>query len=201
MKKLEARFGTKELTETAKVEFQQASQNADESLEDWSDRVMSLALTAFRELPDSYRKQEAISKFCQGCFDKEAGKHACFERPKNIQAALNAIKHFQYISQAVDSKKSRRSKDEYTVNAVSFATEAKVEAMIAKAIDNLANRLQRMDKDKPPKAVTQNDMPPTVATGKCYFCQLPGHMKRDCRQYKKWRAKKDAETAAKSALN
>ena len=37
MRKLEARFGTKELTETSKAKFRQASQRPDESLDDWAD--------------------------------------------------------------------------------------------------------------------------------------------------------------------
>ncbi|KAH3720069.1 hypothetical protein DPMN_062962 [Dreissena polymorpha] len=47
MRKMEARFGAKELSETARVKFQQATQNAGESLEDWADRVLTLAIPAF----------------------------------------------------------------------------------------------------------------------------------------------------------
>ena len=105
MKKLENRFGSKEITETARAKFQQASQQADETLEDWADRVLTLATPAFKHLPVSHRLKETISKFCQGCTDKEAAKHACFEHPKSMQAALNAVKHHQYMSQAVEGKK------------------------------------------------------------------------------------------------
>ena len=89
-----------ELTETSKAKFKQSSQRSDESLEDWADRVMTLATPSFVDLPDDHLKQEPIAKFYQGCCDKEA-KHACFEHPSALEEALNFVKHHQYISKAV----------------------------------------------------------------------------------------------------
>ena len=147
MKKLENRFGSKEITETERVKFQQTSQQADETLKDWADRGLTLATPAFKHLPENHRLKETISKFCQGCIDKEAAKHACFEHPKSMQAALNAVKYHQYISQAVEGKKlSSRKKEDITVNTVVSPSEARVEEMIAKAIDSLAAKLQKLEK-------------------------------------------------------
>ncbi len=114
MRKMEARFGAKELSETARVKFQQATQNAGESLEDWADRVLTLAIPAFRKLPEKHSMQEAISKFCQGCVDKAAGKHACFGRPHSMQKAIDLVRHHQYDPQAVDGT---RMSDSYAVKA------------------------------------------------------------------------------------
>ena len=97
MKKLETRFGVKELTETSKAKFRQAFQKQDESLEDWADRVMTLATPAFVDLPEDHLKKDAIARFCQGCTDKEAAKHACFEQPETMEEALNLVKPHQYI--------------------------------------------------------------------------------------------------------
>ena len=141
IKKLEARFGVKELTETSKVKFQQASQRPDESLEDWADRVMTLATPAFVDLPEDHLKQEAIAKFSQGCCDKDAGKHACFEHPSTMEEALNLVKHHQYISQAVDGKQSKKGND-VSVNAVQSTSEDRIEQLIASALEEFANKLQ-----------------------------------------------------------
>lgn len=100
MKEFEGRFGAKELTETFKAKFHQAQQWIDESLNDWADRVLTLATPAFRDLPYKHCRNEAISKFCQGCVDREAGKHVCLEQPRSMEDALDRVKHFQYISQA-----------------------------------------------------------------------------------------------------
>jgi hypothetical protein len=51
IRKLEKRFGFRELPETAQVQFNNARQTPDELLEDWADRVLSLATRAFRDLP------------------------------------------------------------------------------------------------------------------------------------------------------
>ena len=48
MCRLEKRFGFKELAETAQARFRQAS---GESLEDWADRILTLATKAFKMLP------------------------------------------------------------------------------------------------------------------------------------------------------
>ena len=64
---------------------------------------MTLATAAYKDLPESHRIQEAVAKF--SCIYKEAAKHACLEHPKNIQEALNLVKHHQYISRAVDGQK------------------------------------------------------------------------------------------------
>jgi hypothetical protein len=47
IRKLEKRIGFRELPETAQVQFNNARQTPDELLEDWADRVLSLATRAF----------------------------------------------------------------------------------------------------------------------------------------------------------
>ena len=142
IKILEARLGVKELTETSKAKFHQAYQKPEESLEDWADRVMTLATPAFVDLPDGYLKTEAIAKFCQGCSDKDAAKHACFEHPPTMEEALNLIKHHQYISsQVVDGKKARKG-NETTVNTVQSPSEVRIEQLIASALKEFATKFQ-----------------------------------------------------------
>ena len=128
MKTLETRFGEKKLTETSKAQFHKVFQKHDESLEDWADRVMTLATPAYIGLPEDHLKKEAIARFCQVCIDKIAAKHACFEQPETMEEALNLVKHHQSISQAVDGKKTIRN--EASVNAVQSPS-ARIEQFIA----------------------------------------------------------------------
>ena len=84
VRKLEKRFGFMELPETAQVQFQIARQAPDETLEDWADRVLSLATKAFRNLPVEHLFQQAVMRLCQGSADKEAGSYASNSSPRDI---------------------------------------------------------------------------------------------------------------------
>ena len=180
IKKLEARFGVKELAETSKVKFQQASQRPDESLDDWVDRVMTLATPAFVDLPEDHLKQEAIAKFSQGCCDKDAGKHACFEHPSTMEEALNLVKHHQYISQAVDGKQSKKGND-VSVNAVQSTSEDRIEQLIASALKEFASKLQVS-----PQPYQQSADEKWKSSVQCFFCKNFGHFKKECRVYQSW---------------
>jgi hypothetical protein len=70
--KIEKRFGFRELPETAQVQFSIALQKPELLLNNWVDRVLSLATRAFRELPEKHMHQQAAVRFCQGAADKEA---------------------------------------------------------------------------------------------------------------------------------
>ena len=187
IKKLEARFGVKELTETSKVKFQQASQRSDESMEDWADRVMTLATPAFVDLPEDHSKQEAIAKLSQGCCDKDAGKHACFEHPSTMEEALNLVKHHQYISQAVDGKQSKKGND-VSVNAVQSTSEDRIEQLIASALKEFASKLQVS-----PQPYQQSADEKWKSSVQCFFCKNFGHFKKECRIYQSWLQKQQSK--------
>lgn len=186
MKKLEIRFGVKELTETSKAKFRQAFQKQDETLEDWADRVMTLATPAFVDLPEDHLKKEAIARFCQGCTDKEAAKHACFEQPETMEEALNLVKHHQYISQAVDGKKTKREY-EASVNAVQTPSEARIEQLIASALKDFAAKLQSSQSSS---SESEEKVKRKKSSSQCFFCKKFGHFKKDCRVYQAWLSKK-----------
>ncbi|KAH3839831.1 hypothetical protein DPMN_113268 [Dreissena polymorpha] len=74
MQRLQEYLGAMKLPATA--HFQIAHQETGESLDNWSDRVLTLATKAFRDLPSTYSSQQAVARFCQGLSDKEASsKH------------------------------------------------------------------------------------------------------------------------------
>ena len=168
MKKLETRFGVKELTETSKAKFRQAFQKQDESLEEWADRVMTLATPAFVDLPENHLKKEAIARFRQGCTDKEAAKHACFEQPETMEEALNLVKHHQYISQAVDGKKGKREY-EASVNAVQSPSVARVEQLIRSALRDFAAKLQESSTSLSSSSETEEKTKKKKSSSQCSF--------------------------------
>lgn len=192
MKKLESRFGVKELAETSKTKFRQAYQKQEESLEDWADRVMTLATPAFVDLPDEHMKSEAIAKFCQGCSDKDAAKHVCFEHPSSMEDALNLVKHHQYISQAVDGKKTRRSTDT-SVNVVQSPSDSRVEQLLEKIAAKLEVNPSKNSQLPNPEPKSNSDVAKNRSM-QCFFCKKFGHAKKDCRAYTAWLKKKQLKS-------
>ena len=94
-RKMEKRFGLKELPETSHARFQQATQTAEEDLENWADRILTLAGKAFKQLPEKHMMQQAVARFCQGCHDREASQSACNLRPRTMEQALEHIRWYQ----------------------------------------------------------------------------------------------------------
>ena len=115
MTKLETRFGVKELTETAEARFQQAYQSKGEDIEDWADRVQTLAKRAYKFLPGKFADKQAVNKFCSGLRDKELARSACMERHSTLEDAIQYVKWFQHCDQTVfgrsRSGRSRRHRD------------------------------------------------------------------------------------------
>ncbi|KAH3831057.1 hypothetical protein DPMN_104318 [Dreissena polymorpha] len=87
--KLERRLGYRELPETARVTFSGARQGEEESVDDWTDRVLTLAGKAFRDLPEEYMVQESILRFCMGAKEREAGEQVINQRPGSIEQAID----------------------------------------------------------------------------------------------------------------
>ncbi len=124
--KLEKRFGFRELPETAQVQFSNARQTPEELLEDWADRVLSLATRAFRELPETHMYQQAVVRFCQGAADKEAGSYASNTRPSTMDDAIDKMRWHQHNHQAIYGRPSRKEVKQVSPRGGTDSGEAKV---------------------------------------------------------------------------
>lgn len=109
IEKLEKRFGFQDVPEMSQIQFYNCKQNKHESLEDWADRVLSLANKAFRELPEAHMNKQATLKFCQGCYDM---------KPQSMEAAIDILKWYQHSKKAVHANRNM----ETTMDLVTFDT-------------------------------------------------------------------------------
>ncbi|KAH3794749.1 hypothetical protein DPMN_148287 [Dreissena polymorpha] len=100
MQRLQERFGARELPATAQGRFQDVQQEVGVSLDDWSDRVLTLATTAFSDLPYAYATEQAVTKFCHGLLDKKAGKHVCLQLPTSMGDAMNMMRIHSHVQSA-----------------------------------------------------------------------------------------------------
>ncbi|MES9884490.1 MAG: helix-hairpin-helix domain-containing protein [Sedimenticola sp.] len=108
MQRLEKRFGAMDLDETAQVRFHQAMQQPSESLDDWADRVMTLANRALWDLPERHVTRQAVLRFCQGLEDPGAAQDVCIRRPVTMEEAIDHVKLFQNINDMMRDRKTPR---------------------------------------------------------------------------------------------
>ena len=190
LKKLDERFGDRELPASAQVQFQQATQKKDESLEDWADRVLTLSGKAFKDLPEKYSNHQAVARFCQGLRDAEAGHHVCMKKSLSIEDVLNEIRLYQHTKDAIYGHKtdrnvsSRVTAEDYDTDIPQVcamadrnpkASQNSLEDKIEKLQENMAQLLrQQASLRRRPK----NRLRPEDSI--CYLCNEKGHFRRDC---------------------
>lgn len=101
--------------------FQNTRQALKECLEDWEDRVLSLATKAYRDLPEEHMYQYVILRLCKGALDKEAGSYVLNIRPQTMGNAIDKIRWYQHNHQAIYGR--GRRKDVKFVGAESIMNE------------------------------------------------------------------------------
>ncbi|GFO10246.1 general secretion pathway protein k-like protein [Plakobranchus ocellatus] len=113
MKRMEQRFASKHLRETALIRFQNAKQRIEESIEDWAECLHHLALYAFEEDAGAglWKRdiKQMVLKFCTGCANREAGLHAANTRPESLDEATTFFLQYQFNHAAVYGRKEDRS--------------------------------------------------------------------------------------------
>jgi hypothetical protein len=156
IEKMERRFGYQELPETAMIKFSNAGQEKNELLDEWADRILTLATKAFRNLPDEHMNSQAILRFCHGLNDKAAGESAANMRPRTMDDAIDKVKWAKYTRGLVYNKRetvSKGSVQEVGVAAVSTQPKNRDKSNIRfSRVDEVEKRLShiesRFDKKK-----------------------------------------------------
>jgi hypothetical protein len=49
---------------------------------------------------------QATLRFCQGCYDMDAGQHACVQKPQSMEAAIDTLKWYQHSKKAVQANRN-----------------------------------------------------------------------------------------------
>ena len=112
MEDLEKRFAGRTSRNTSIQAFHREMQGINESLEDWGDRVTSLAWVAFEGVPDYIKDREAVVRFCSGCLDQDAGSYTLLRGDvHSIPDAIQWMTQYRCVKR-VDEQHGQSDQDE-----------------------------------------------------------------------------------------
>ncbi|XP_071501339.1 uncharacterized protein [Diadema antillarum] len=118
------RFGATDPPEVVQMEFSRASQSEEETVLDWSDRVISLATKAFPGVPEPLVQRQAVLRFCQGCREREAGLFALNLKPSTVEAAVELVTWLVHSRHAVLEQHPHGSRSRKEVRSTTIGWES-----------------------------------------------------------------------------
>ena len=96
-------------------------------MEDWADRILTLATKAFKRLTEQYSSKQAVIRFCEGLLDRAAGLCVGMGKPANIEQAINSVRWYQHLQQSVYGKSNKRDQRRQEKVNVKAAQETRVQ--------------------------------------------------------------------------
>ena len=106
---MKARFAVHQLREVAMLEFRNALQRPSESLQEWGERLSTLAVHAFGSGMGARETDEIVSQFCTGLLDKQAGLQVANRLPESVPEAIRFVLRFQHSRDRIYGASSSQS--------------------------------------------------------------------------------------------
>ena len=179
LKELGERFGEHELPKTALSRFQQLTQNSGESLEEWSHRLLTLGIKAFKGIPNSHAEEQVIDRFCSGLCDKEAGEHVALKEPSTIQQAIQAVRKYQHVYNTIKPKRESKKKIEAATEEVHVYAVDRTEAKTLPDVSAFLDALKQLE-ERLQKTMRESRGGRRTANQRWLNCGETGHFRRNC---------------------
>ena len=106
---MKARFAVHQLREVAMLEFRNALQRPSESLQEWGERLSTLAIHAFGSGMGARETDEIVSQFWTGLLDKQAGLQVANRPPESVPEAIRFVLRFQHSRDRIYGASSSQS--------------------------------------------------------------------------------------------
>jgi hypothetical protein len=95
LQQMDLRFNRREDPAIIRMQFAHLKQAVEETLEDWSERVMTKANEAFTGIDPAFIEQEMITRFCSGSNDKEAAQFVMNSSPTSLEDAMKRFRRYR----------------------------------------------------------------------------------------------------------
>ena len=99
IEKFRERFGKKDLPHIIRRQLQDIHQNSEETLDEFSERVLEMTIDGYPNAPDDCIQTVSIDAFLKGCNNKQAALMALEKNPLTLDQAT------QYMKSAVTNQR------------------------------------------------------------------------------------------------
>ena len=194
------RFDRRDDATTKRAQFNNLSQNLDETLEEWSERVMTHAYEAFIGVNPAFIEEEIVRRFCSGTVDKEAAQFVLNSGARTLEQAQSMMKRYRENSITIYGQKKIRkvkTRSESSDNASTSSEEGKSKETSAKkkeekSAESSSSTVLNITEEKLQallSSAVEKALNASFSSGRsrsrspkrqCYICHDPDHYAPDC---------------------
>ena len=200
IRRMELRFDRKEDPHTLQLQFTNLKQTVDETIEDWSERVMTLGHEAYEGLASGFIEQQIVFRFCAGSIDKDAAQHVMNSQPATLEEAIQRMKRFKennrsifgnskrvhYLSsrdrsKSPDFRRRSRSPSPKKTDGAHTSRQDQSKSLPAKDKEFKQNLEEWLSKTLIAFFDSQSNRSRSVSPKRaCFVCKSPEHLAPDC---------------------
>ena len=201
---MEKRFEKQQDPFVKRSEFYSMTQEAEDSIEEWADKVLDKGVEAFDQVPEAVREEELVRRFAMGSLDKEAAQFVINGSPRNLDEAIQFMNKYKENATLIYGKKkirqisveskeeryirvlNRDQKEERYQNKVQFDSSPKrfenknlnsTDKLVKTLEDGFTNLINKMDSNH--REQTQLIKESTKKNA-CYLCGSGEHWANRC---------------------
>jgi len=193
--KMRQRFGAKDDPMTVRRQLQDLRQGEKETLEEYAERAYELAVGGYPGALDATLETIATEAFLKGCSEKRAALSAMDRQPTTLDQARQLVKNAisnQRVLLGDGKVKVRQVHFEDFEEAEPKVREVKADRDVNKRMDALEKKVSQLAEkvEQALQQLTSSRRPPTPPGSprqnmRCYSCNNPGHLARECPSPKK----------------
>ncbi|CAG2187715.1 unnamed protein product [Mytilus edulis] len=198
-KKMEDRFGRKDLPHVIRRQLQDLRQLPEEPLDEYAERTQDLATDGFPGTPDDFIQIVATDAFLKGCMDKKAALTAMDKDPDSLDKALKYVKSAVTNQKVIlgNKKPEVKGKGASDTDVISRfesrlkKTEEDVQdtKTSIKQILDILKRGNSTNRFGQPQRLSSPGRSP-IRDNKCFNCGEEGHFIAQCEKPKRVNSKK-----------